>query len=165
LEVLDYYKDRYNDELARFNLLEEKSARLLGFLSIMIGAMGAALSFKDHVVLHPHSAMTLVRMLLLLTSIVCVVCAWVYSLKALKVDVYSALPYGRDVFEWMTNEDVGEDARRIYIQNCYIDTLELFSVQNDVKARKLDLCYRDLTLAAWALGLFSVVTLVLEVPK
>lgn len=162
-EVLDYLKDRYAEEQARFTQLEEKSAKILGYLSILIGVLGAALGFKDSALLSPNSLFEWVRLLVFAVALIFVICSWGHSLLALKISNCPVMPRSRAAIEWMTY--VEKSAWEEQLVGWYANTIDELSFLSNQKARNIDLCYSELTCSAWALGLFAVVAITMELVK
>lgn len=162
-EVLDYLKDRYSEEQARFTQLEEKSAKILGYLSVLIGVLGAALGFKDSALLSPSSLAEWLRLAAFIIALFCVVCSWGHSLLALKINDCPVMPRSRGAIEWMTYVERSEWER--HLVNWYANTIDELSFQSDRKAKNIGFCYSELTYSAWALGVFAVIAATMELMK
>lgn len=162
-EVLDYLKDRYSEEQARFTQLEDKSSKILGYLSILIGVLGAGLGFKESALLSPHSLAEWLRLGVFVTALLCVICSWGHSLLALKINDCPVMPRSRLAIEWMTCVEKKEWEK--HLVEWYANTIDELSSQNDRKARNIELCYSELTFSAWALGLFAIVATTMELMR
>ncbi|QEU31449.1 hypothetical protein [Pseudomonas luteola] len=102
-ECLDYFKDRYKDEIDTFNHLENKAAKLLTFLSIIIGALGTTAGFKSGALFHlePHLPWTWAKLAIFIFSILFSSFSWWHALLALKIGDCPVLPRGQDAADFI----------------------------------------------------------------
>lgn len=162
-DVLDYLKDRYSEEQTRFTQLEEKSAKILGYLSILIGVLGAGLGFKDSALLSPHSLVEWIRLVVFVAALFCIICSWGHSLLALKISDCPVMPRSRVAIDWMIYVEKAE--REKHLVNVYANTIDELSTQCDRKAKNIEFCYSELTYGAWILSLFAVIATTMELMK
>lgn len=90
--VLEYLKDRYDEEQDRFAHFEEKCSKLLTLLSILIAALGSIAAVKSPLAFPPTSVLQWLLVAALLGAIFSLICAWGHTLLALKIDDCPVMP-------------------------------------------------------------------------
>lgn len=162
-QTLDYLKDRYSEEQARFDHFENKCSKFITFVTVIIAAITALAGMKDGVIFRPKSEVAWVVLIVLIIGSFSIVCSWGHALMALRIGECSILPRSRTAAEYL--QAVDEDTASRYIYNCYVDTLEKLAAEIDHKSRNLELAYDELTISAWSLGLVAVLTIYMEISK
>ncbi|MDY7560458.1 MULTISPECIES: hypothetical protein [unclassified Pseudomonas] len=156
-ETLTYLKDRYKDEQARFDHFENKCAKFLTAVSIVIVALTALVSAKGKVIFALHGPLDVLAFGSFIAAAFCVVCSWGHALNALRIRDCPSLPSSRETAEWMKN--AAPNAYKQHLFNCYIDTLEKLKSAIDEKSKPLDFAYSEMVYAAWALSLLAVISI------
>lgn len=163
INTLDYLKDRYQEELNRFNHFETKCSKMLTFLTGIIGALTAFGGYAKEALFKLETPMDYIQMLLFIFSVFCAVCAWGHSLLAIKIGDSPILPKSQEAANYINQ--CGERERVEYIFNCYVDTLKTLSKAIDEKSVNLTHAYEELTISAWGLVLLGVITITMEITK
>ncbi|MBC3767284.1 hypothetical protein [Neptunicella marina] len=163
METLDYLKDRYAEELSRFNHFETKCSKFLTFITGIIGGMTAFASFTKETLLMPETPIGWIQLLLFCLSLFIAICAWGHSLLALRIGKCPILPKSKVAASYINR--VSETERIEYIYECYVDTLELLTEEIDKKSHNLELAYSELTMSAWGLGILGFLTIFVETAK
>jgi hypothetical protein len=163
IKTLEYLKDRYQEEQARFNHFESKCSNMLGFLTGLIGALTVYGGYSKDILFKLDSLVNYVLLSLFLFSIFCVICAWGHSLLAIKIGDCPILPKSKEAANYIKMSD--DEDREEYIFKCYVDTLKELSEAIDEKSINLIHAYEELTLSAWGLGLLGLITIIMEMSK
>jgi len=163
IKTLEYLKDRYQEEQARFNHFESKCSKMLSFLTGIIGALTLYGGYSKDTLFKLESPLDYVQLLLFLFSILCVICAWGHSLLAIKIGDCPILPKSQAAADYIKLSE--DNDREEYIFNCYVGTLKELSEVIDEKSVNLTHAYEELTISAWGLGLLGLITIVMEMSK
>jgi hypothetical protein len=162
-QTLDYLKDRYGEEQARFDHFESKCSKFITFVTVIIAAITALSGMKDGVIFQPKSEVAWVVLGLFIIGAFSIVCAWGHALMALRIGECSVLPRSRKTAEYLLA--VSEEKSSKHIYNCYVDTLEKLATEINQKSRNLELAYDELTISAWCLGLVATLTIYMEIAQ
>jgi len=158
--TLEYVKDRYNEEQNRFKHVEEKSTKLLTFLTVVISALIAIASIKNNTIFSPDSPLDWIRTVLYCFTGFTVFCAWGHALLALKVGVYPNAPLSREAATYIKKTD--KDERDLFIFDCYVNTTEKLTLEIDNKITYLEYSYSELAYSAWGIGIISLISIFME---
>lgn len=161
--TIEYVKDRYNEEQARFKHVEDKCSKLLTFLTVIISVLAAIASIKNSSLFSPTQYMEWVLLGLFCLTIFCTFCAWGHALLALKVGKCPSIPVNSESSQYVKNAD--EADRDLYIFDCYVDTTQLLTIEIDKKIKNLELAYNELTLSAWGVAILSTLIIIKELIK
>jgi len=162
-KTLEYLRDRYIEEQARFDHFENKCSKFLTFVTVIIAGVTALSGMNKGAIFYPNSELHWIILVVFMIGAFSVVCAWGHSLLALRIGDCSVLPRGRDTAEYLSIVDEETASRHIY--NCYVDTLEKLSVEINEKSKNLELAYDELTISAWCLGLVAILIAFMEIAK
>lgn len=162
-QTLEYLKDRYIEEQARFDHFENKCSRFLTFVTVIIAALTAISGMKDGAIFHPKTNLSWLVLFLFLLGGFSILCSWAHALMAIRISDCSVMPKSRATAEYLLA--VSEEQSLKHIYNCYVDTLEILSSQIEEKSKNLELAYGELTLSAWCLSSVAVLTVALEILK
>jgi len=159
----EYLKDRYNEERLRFDHFENKSAKLLTFISAVIAALIAIAGVNTGVIFHPtHPVLWIARVSFLLGAF-SICCAWGHTLLSLRVGDVPVMPMSTATAEWLSKVDEKHQLEHIF--NCYRDTLPKLTEVINQKSSALQLAYSELVFSAWMLGVTSFLYIVMELAK
>lgn len=161
--TLDYLKNRYNEELARFDHFENKCAKFLTFVTVIIAAVTAFSGLNNGAIFHPKNPVSWINLLVFSVGSIAIVCSWGHALSALRLGDYSVMPKNRATAEYLNAVDEADAKNHIY--NCYVDTLGMVGVQLDDKSAKLELAYEELVISAICLGFVCFFTACMEIQK
>lgn len=161
--TLDYLKDRYNEELARFDHFENKCEKFLTFVTVIIAAVTAFSGLNNGAIFHPQYPLSWINLFAFIMGSVAIVCSWGHALSALRVGDYSVMPRSRATAEYLNAVDEADAKEHVY--NCYVDTLEKVAVQLDGKSTQLELAYEELVISAICLGFVCFLTVCMEIFK
>lgn len=89
---LTYLKDRYNEELARFDLTENKCQKFLGAITILLGVMTSAVGWGNDILLNPDTPIAWAIVVLIFLAFFAMVWALVFAMSALEIRPFSAVP-------------------------------------------------------------------------
>ncbi|MCH5551115.1 hypothetical protein L6227_17705 [Pseudomonas syringae pv. syringae] len=153
-ETISYLQSRFKDEQSRFDHFENKCAKFLTAVSIVIAALGALASVKNGVLFQLSSPITVMIFCSFAAAAFCIGCSWGHAFSALRISDCPALPSSRGTAEYLKNADA--DNQQLHIYNCYIDTLEKLKAAIDEKSKPLDLAYSELVYGAGFIALLAV---------
>jgi len=156
-DTLAYLKDRYKDEQARFDHFENKCAKFLTAVSVVIAALTALVSAKGRALFTLNNPWDYIALGCFFAAAFCVVCSWGHALSALRIRECPTLPYSRQTVEWMKAAEAADHQQHVY--NCYIDTLEKLKSAIDEKSIPLEFAYSEMVYAAWALSLSAAINI------
>ncbi|PCI48036.1 MAG: hypothetical protein COB43_00135 [Oceanospirillales bacterium] len=162
-KTLDYLRDRYVEEQARFDHFENKSAKLLTFVTVIVAGVTALGGLNKGAIFHPSTELQWGVLIIFMCGSFSVVCAWGHSLLALRIGECSVLPRNRETAEYLSAVDEETASRHIY--NCYVDTLEKLTDEIDGKSKNLELAYDELAISAWCLGFVALLISFMEIMK
>lgn len=161
--VLDYLRDRYNEEQDRFKHLEDKSSRFLSFLSVVVGGIVALGGIKSGFIFHPKSELGWVALITYLLAGFCLMCSWGHAMLSVRIDNCPILPKNPETAYYLLCVENEEQEKHIY--QCYVDTLHLLSIFIDDKFRNLELSYQELIYGASLLSISIISLTILEFSK
>lgn len=161
--TLEYLKDRYHEEQLRFDHFENKCAKFITFVSIVIAVITAIAGAKEGIIFRPECFTGWMILIAFIVGSFSICCAWGHSLLALRIGECPGLPRGRETAIYLLNTSTEEKLGHLF--NCYIDTLEKLKVAIDTKSKNLELAYQELSISAWALAAAAVLTAGMEITK
>lgn len=159
-ETLSYLKQRYGEEQARFKHMEDKCAKFVSFLTIVIAAITATAGLKSGVVFSPEGILGWSRVVLLILAGFTACCAWGHSLLSLRIGDSPVMPLGRSTAEYL--RDASNDEAQAHLFNCYVHTIEQLTAQINEKARYLEFAYQEIGASAWLIGALLTLTVLME---
>ncbi|MDZ4336798.1 MAG: hypothetical protein U1A62_24275 [Pseudomonas sp.] len=159
-ETISYLKDRFKEEHGRFDHFENKCAKFLTAVSIVIAALSALTGLKGGVLFQVSSPFEVVIFLSFTAAAVCIACSWGHALSALRISECPSLPSNRPTADYLRIVDA--EQQKLHIYNCYIDTLEKLKKAIDEKSKPLELAYSELVFGASFLMLLAILTAIRE---
>ncbi|MCQ2991863.1 hypothetical protein NLO72_21895 [Pseudomonas tremae] len=159
-ETISYLKDRFKEEQARFDQVENKGAKFFTAVSVLVAGLSALAGLKNGVLFQVHTPLAFLTFVAFSVAAFAITCAWGHALSALSIKAYPNLPSSRQTAEYLNAVD--EDARKAHLYNCYIDTLEILKAAIDEKSKPLELAYREITIGATAFAMLAVLTIIRE---
>jgi hypothetical protein len=162
--TLEFLKDRYNEELSRFQHLEDKCAKFLTVVTIILGAVTAIGRIDTGRIFHPDSAWEAVTLLLFVWGVIFIVCAWGNALNAIRIIDSAIVPNNRETANWLLEQET-ENSANEHIIKCYMDAIESLGDQLANKAEKLERAFTSIIASAACLGVVAVLTMLMELSK
>lgn len=159
-ETISYLKDRFKEEQARFDHFENKCAKFLTAVSIVIAAVSALAGLKNGILFQLTSPLAVMIFLSFAATAICVSCSWGHAFSALRISDCPSLPSSRRAAEYLLA--VESEKQKLHIYNCYIDTLEKLQAAIDAKSKPLDLAYKELVWGAGFFMLLAILTTIRE---
>jgi hypothetical protein len=159
----DYLKERYNEEKTRFDHFENKSAKLLTFISAVIAALTALAGMKSGTIFQPDHPVYWIALVTFLLGSFSICCAWGHALLSLKVGHVPTMPKTPPTADWL--KIVNEDQQNEYIFKCYRATLSALTEVIDEKSVALEHAYTEIVIIAWMLGITAVAYIAMELAK
>jgi hypothetical protein len=162
-EILNYVKERYIEEQARFNHFENKSFKLVKSLTIVIAAFGSIVSFKSEVLLSPGTEIQRIILFLCCVAFLALFCAWGHSMRALRIGKCPIAAKNRENAEYLLNAPPEDAFKQMY--DCYVDATQKLDSIIDFKSINLEHAYNELILGTSTVVVIIFLTLILEVLK
>lgn len=159
-ETIAYLKDRFKEEQGRFDHFENKCAKFLTAVSIVIAALSALAGLKNGTLFQVASPLGVMILLAFAFAAICVACSWGHALSALRINECPTLPSSRLAIDYLRVVDA--EAQKLYVFRCYIDTLEELKQAIDEKSKPLELAYQELVFGAGFLALLAILTTIRE---
>jgi hypothetical protein len=159
-ETISYLKDRFKEEQARFDHFENKCAKFLTAVSIVIAAVSALAGLKNGILFQVGSPLGVLIFISFAAAAICVICSWGHALSALRISDCPSLPSSRRAAEYLLAVD--SEQQKLHIYNCFIDTLEKLKTTIDAKSKPLELAYQELVLRAGCFILLAILTTIRE---
>lgn len=159
--TIDYLKERYTEEKSRFDHFENKSSKLLSFITVLIAALTTLAGINSGKLLNPSGPIAWLALTTFFLGGLSIICAWGHALLSLRVGDIPTMPKSRSTAEYLSAVD--EDAKQQHIYNCYIDTLEELAISLDEKSINLELAYNELVISAWMLGIAAALFIATEI--
>ena len=159
----EYLNERYNEENVRFDHFENKSAKLLTFISAVIAALTALAGMNSGAIFHPDHPAYWIALIAFLFGSFSICCAWGHALLSLKVGHVPTMPKSPPTADWL--KVVSEDQQNEYIFNCYRATLSALTKAIDEKSMALEHAYNEIVISAWMLGITAAVYIAMELAK
>jgi hypothetical protein len=153
-ETISYLQNRFKDEQSRFDHFENKCAKFLTAVSIVIAALSALAGLKNGVLFQLTSPISVMIFFSFAIAALCIGCSWGHAFSALRISDCPALPSSRVTAEYLRNVDADQQQHHIY--NCHIDTLEKLKAAIDEKSKPLELAYSELVYGAGFIALLAV---------
>jgi hypothetical protein len=161
--ALSYIKERYNEEVIRFESIENKSTRFLTLITIMIASFGAILGYQNAQLFNPETAIEYIILLAALFAIFSLTCAFGHLLLSIKIRSSIVVPRGIETSEWLKIQD--KEKALSYVYDCYANAVIKQSEFNNDKLKPLKLAYDELVIAVWLISIFSVFKVIMEMMK
>ena len=159
-EALNYVRERYVEEQARFKHIEDKCGMLITFLTVSIAAFGSIVSFKNTNLFSPCSMLEWLLFIFCVLTFFVLACSWGHALLALKLGKCPIAAKSKENAEYIFSASEQDVLEHIY--DCYVNPIEeLEHVIND-KARNLELAYNELSISAWLIAVFSILIILKE---
>lgn len=159
-ETIDYLQNRFKDEQSRFDHFENKCAKFLTAVSIVIAALSALAGLKNAVLFQLSSPITVMIFCSFAAAAICIGSSWGHAFSALRISDCPSLPSSRDTAEYLKSVDA--DQQQLLIYNCYIDTLEKLKAAIDDKSKPLELAYSELVYGAGFIALLAALITIRE---
>lgn len=159
-ETISYLKERFKEEQGRFDHFENKCAKFLTAVSIVIAALSALAGLKNGIIFHGGSPLGMLIFLSFAGATICVICSWGHAFSALRISDCPSLPSSRGTAEYLLA--VNAEKQKLHIYNCYIDTLEELKKAIDAKSKPLELAYKELVWGAVFFMLLAILTTIRE---
>ncbi|MEG0631525.1 MAG: hypothetical protein RR517_03220 [Pseudomonas sp.] len=152
-ETISYLQNRFKDEQSRFDHFENKCAKFLTAVSIVIAALSALAGLKNGLLFQLSSPISVLIFCSFAAAAICIGCSWGHAFSALRISDCPALPSSRVTAEYLRN--VNAEQQQLHIYNCYIDTLEKLKAAIDEKSKPLELAYSELVYGAGFIALLA----------
>lgn len=159
-ETINYLKDRFKEEQGRFDHFENKCAKFLTAVSILIVALSALAGFKNGVLFQVSTPLAVLIFLTFAAAVFCIGCSWGHAFSALRISECPSLPSNRPTADYLRIVDA--EQQKIHIYNCYIDTLEKLTKAINEKSKPLEFAYNELVFGAGFLALLAILTAIRE---
>lgn len=159
-ETISYLKDRFKEEQGRFDHFENKCAKFLTAVSIVIAALSALAGLKNGLLFQVTSPFAALIFISFAATAICVACSWGHAFSALRICDCPSLPSSRKTAEYLLAVDA--EQQKLHIYKCYIDTIEKLQFAIDAKSKPLDLAYSELVWGAGFFMLLAILTTIRE---
>ncbi|GAA0301039.1 hypothetical protein GCM10009128_20230 [Psychrosphaera haliotis] len=161
--ALSYIKERYNEEILRFESIENKCTRFLTIITIIIASFGAILGYQNSQLFNPKNPIEYITLSAGLLAIFSLACAFGHLLLSLKINSSIVVPRGTQTSEWLKNQE--SEPAQSYIYDCYSNAVVKQSDFNSDKLKPLKLAYEELVIAAWLISVFAILKVITEMMK
>jgi len=157
--AINYARERYVEELARFDHLEEKSGKFLGTLTIAIGVFSVLAGSYLEAAGRPSDSSDWVTLIALVVTFAAMASAWGHVLAVLRLKTVDVAAKRPEAIAYIRNNQAV--ARDEYILRCYSETTQRIAKDLEEKERDLKIAYDDIVFSGGAF-LASVVLVVLN---
>jgi len=140
--AIDYARERYVEEMARFDFLEDKSSRFLGMLTIAIGGFSVLAGWYLEAVGKPQDLSDWFTMATLIVTFASLAYAWSYVLAALKLQTVDVATRSPEAIEHIKNSSSA--VRDDFILSCYADTVQKIAKTLEEKERDLGRAFKGI---------------------
>ncbi|MBD0410238.1 hypothetical protein [Pseudoalteromonas distincta] len=161
ITTLKYLHDRYLEEQLRYTHFENKSSKLLTFITGIIGFLTFYATRNQSDLFNFETYANITKFIVYLITIFLIVCAWGHTLRAIKIGNCPNLPLTKDVLYYL--ENAPRNQRDPYLKDCYFDTLEELSQYINDKAKNLEYAYEELFYSACTLSVLGFITIIMEI--
>ncbi|WP_095055577.1 hypothetical protein [Pseudomonas sp. Irchel s3b2] len=155
-DTIRYLQDRFKEEQGRFDHFENKCAKFLTAVSIVIVALSALAGFKNGVLFQATSPFAMLILLNFIVCAICIACSWGHAFSALRICDCPSLPSNRQTADYLLS--VNDEQQKLHIYNCYVDTLEKLTKAINEKSRPLEHAYNELVMGAGFILLLAILT-------
>ena len=162
-EIVAYARERYIEEHQRFDHIENKCGRIMGFTTVLITTITALLSFFSTSLFQPKVPLEVMILIVTVISVFVLICSWGHALLSIKLGSVSIAPSREANFKYM-QEKTDEEMYQHMI-NCYLDPLKKLTPAIDLKAKYLRFSYEELAMGGTFLSLLLVLTFIKEIFK
>jgi hypothetical protein len=163
--ILDYLKDRYNEEIARFEHLEDKCSKFFTSVNLIIAAVTALAGFNKGKIFHDESAIGILTLVLFGLGAFCITCAWVHAFKSLQIADSTVMPRTRETAQYLLSKVEDDSHVNQYLYECYVDTLDLLGLELRTEADRLQRAYTCILASGFCLFLAVALLLLSEIAK
>jgi len=98
-ETISYLEDRFKEEQARFDQVENKSAKFFTAVSVLVAGLSALAGLKNGVLFQVHTPLAVLAFIAFAVAAIAITCAWGHALSALSIKAYPSLPSNRQTAE------------------------------------------------------------------
>lgn len=159
-EALNYIRERYFEEQARFNHLEDKCGKLVTLLTISIAAYGSLVVFKSDSILKSCTELEWIISAICIASFFAMACSWGHALLALKMGGRPVAAKSRKNAEYLYSASDEDAIQQMF--DCYVNTTEELGSVIDLKATNLEHAYNELSISAWLVAIFAILIVIKE---
>lgn len=158
---VEYAKERYNEAVDRFKLLEDKALKIMTALSFALAVITATASQKT--LIQFGSIYDNCFSFFVMLAIFCVFWAWLHALFALKVEETAVPNRSIEAIEYLIHAPA--EHTRHYIINNYTNTLRELEKSTDEKAKNVEHSYNELLISGFLASTCFVLYILKELLK
>lgn len=146
-EVIEYQKERYNDELQRFDHFENKCSRFLKSITLILALIPIILSFNPNVIKSPENIWDFISVFSFFGATASLISSWFHCLSALRIGDVTVLPFDKKTTDYLLEQD--DEVSYNHLFKCYNDTIADLNLDIEKKSNSLEIAYKDLIFSAW----------------
>ncbi|REL35694.1 hypothetical protein [Thalassotalea euphylliae] len=162
-ESIAYIKERYSEEIATFENIENKCARYLTLITIIIVAFSSILGFQNSDLFKPNNFLEYLALISAVGAIFSLVCSFGHLLLCLKIKKAVLVPRCDKTSNWLREKRKEKVVSKIF--DWYANAVKKSAKYNDEKIKPLKLAYSELVIAVWLISFFAITKLILELIK
>ena len=153
--MIEYLRDRYNEELSRYTTIEEKCTKLLTVISILIALLTAIGAIDNGAIFKPRSPSSAVVLFLYICAALGIGWTWIETLNAFNTKPNTVATKNKQAIDHMCISNHEESLN--YILTIYRDALPEMSQEINSKASIISNAHRSLIVCS---GFLAVAFLV-----
>lgn len=121
-EIVAYARERYIEEHQRFDHIENKCGRIMGFTTVLITTITALLSFFSTSLFQPKGPLDVMILVVTVISVFVLICSWGHALLSIKLGAVNVAPRKEANFNYM--QEKTDIEMHQHMINCYLDPLK-----------------------------------------
>jgi hypothetical protein len=157
-EVVQYAKERYQEEQQRFDHIESKCGRLMTFVTMLITVITGFFAFFEKAIFHPVGLLDWTILVVSILAVFTLIVSWGHALLSLKIGTVNVAPRKQENIDYMLISE--PEIMFEYMIKCYLDPIKKLAPKIDEKALCLRHAYDELAIAGFLLSGLLVLSLI-----
>lgn len=162
-EIVVYARERYIEEHQRFDHIENKCGRIMGFTTVLITTITALLSFFSASLFQPKGLLDVMILVVTVISVFVLICSWGHAMLSIKLGTVNVAPRKEANFKYM--QEKTDIEMHQHMINCYLDPLKKLTPTINEKAKYLRHSYEELAIGGTFLSILLFLTFLKEILK
>ena len=147
--LYEYSRAGFEDELQRFRNMEDKTAKFLSFLSIIIVSYTLMLRFYSDLLFPIESCLQWIAIVSILITYIGLISSWGALFRSLVLTKMPRLPLDKSTVEFVENNDLITVYYHLSLTS--VNALSQAKESNVGKSKLLNIGSRDIAFSMWAL--------------
>ena len=149
--LYEYVRTSLDEDLERFKNIEDKAAKFMGFLTILIAGYTAVIRFASDIFFLPNDLLTWGTLIIIIFTYIALVSAWGHLFMSLRILNVPRMPFNNYVIDMIDKNSLVTTYWALS-QTCK-NALEKSRNIIEGKAKNLQIAYQDIGYSAWLMSI------------